>query len=278
MDLFFVLKFAVVLFFLVMFLRNSRVVWGIGLLTVSTGFLLDTIWSTFGREEILADIGFFFYILTGGLFAGAAIWLWSILRPQLTGDERHAVAVAPAPAPAALAEPVLQPARVQQSADGYIDSRELYEEIKARLGPEDVQDLIFDLQLNENNILAPQQPFVHTITHIVNHALAEDKMGALALAVERILTPVPPESLPRPEKLSISSPPTVLRHYLLAHHSLSELASLARRLGVDFEHFEHDTKAKLARNLLRHLQQRNQLGRLITMLHGSAEPLEQEEA
>ena len=271
MDLFFVLKLIVVVFFLVMFLRNSRIVWGIGLLTVSTAFLLDTIWTTFGREEILADVGFFFYVLSGALFAGAALWSWSLLRPLLQHDGQQTVAVAnPAPAPAPAA-PLLSPPVGQVAIDGVpTDLRELFEDIRMRLSPQDVYDLIFDLQMDENEIIAPQQEMVHTITRMMNKAYAEDKIGALALAVERILTPVPPESLPRPEKLNTGSPPTVLRHHLLAHYSLEDLKILARQLEVDYEYFEHDTKAQMARNLLRHLQGRNQIGRLIERLHADA--------
>lgn len=272
MDLFFILKLLVVIFFLVMFLRNSRIVWGIGLLTVSTAFLLDTIWTTFGREEILADIGFFFYVLSGGLFAGAAIWLWSVLRPHVAtpmpaSASSPQTSTAQTPVAQALEAPqLIDYGRPQSGEYGAINPRELFEEIKARFSPQDVDDLIFDLQLNEIEINTPQQPFVHTVTRLVNRAQLEDKMGALALAVERILTPVPPESLPRPEKLSASSPPTVLRHYLLAHYSLNDLKRLASRLDVDYEHFDHANKSQLARNLLSYLQRRNQLDQLITQL------------
>ncbi len=274
MDLFFFVKLLIVIFFLVMFLRGSKVVWGIGLLTVSTAFVLDTIWSTFGREEILADVGFFFYVLTGGLFAGAAIWLWSLLR-------KHIYAGVPAEGNSAATPRQIELTIAGDSApaqgDGaYGAGQELFEQIRFSLGPEDVRDLIFDLQLNENDVLAPQQEMTHTVTRLVNLAQQQEKMGALALAVERILTPVSPESLPRREKLSTDSPPTVLRHYLLAHYSLEALTALASSLDVDYEHMDHSNKSELARSLLLYLQRRNQLGRLIQRLQEPALAHEQE--
>ena len=274
MDFFFVLKLFVVLVFLVMFLRNSKIVWGIGLLTVSTAFLLDTIWRTFGRDEILAEVGFFFYVLSGALFAGAAIWFWSLLRPVL-GLEARAAQTDPISA----AGPRLvyqEPASGLHGEDTYADPGELLNEIRTRLGPQDVKDLIFDLQLLENDVVAPDQELTQTIVRVLNRAQAEGKMGDLSLAVERILTPVPPSSLPRREKLSAHSPPTVLRHFLLAHYTWEGLADLASRLDVDYERMEHSSKPALARNLLLYLQRRNQTASLIRTLQEDA-PLDEEE-
>lgn len=278
MDLFFVLKLIVVLFFLVMFLRDSKIVWGLGLLTVSTAFLLDTIWTTFGREEVLADVGFFFYIITGGLFAGTAIWFWSVVRPLVTGD--GALNVQNTPAPEAMTAPTRKTPEFAAGADGegiYGHSRELYDQMRQRLSPRDLRDVIFDLQLSENEVMAPNQEMVHTAARIIARATEQDKMADLALAVERILTPVPPESLPRREKLTQSSPPTVLRHYLLAHYTLQGLTDLARQVDVDYEQFDHDNKSDLARNLLLYLQRRNRLGTLIHYLREDAPASVEEE-
>ena len=76
-------KVAIVLFFLFMFLRSDKLVWGIGLLTVTSAILLDTFLSTFGREEMVASLGFFFYVIAGVIFVGAAIWFWLVVRPHL---------------------------------------------------------------------------------------------------------------------------------------------------------------------------------------------------
>ena len=77
---FLILKIVLVALFLVMFLRTNKAIWGIGLLTVTTAILLDTLLSTFSREEILTELGFFFYIIAGALFAGAAIWFWGLVK------------------------------------------------------------------------------------------------------------------------------------------------------------------------------------------------------
>ena len=76
-------KVAIVLFFLFMFLRSDKLVWGIGLLTVTSAILLDTLLSTFGWEEIVATLGFFFFVFAGVIFSGAAIWFWLVVRPYL---------------------------------------------------------------------------------------------------------------------------------------------------------------------------------------------------
>ena len=80
--LFLIAKIVLVAFFLFMFLRSNKLIWGIGLLTVTSAILLDTFLGTFGREEMIEQFGFFFYAFAGALFAGAALWLWGILRSQ----------------------------------------------------------------------------------------------------------------------------------------------------------------------------------------------------
>ena len=81
-------KSILVAFFLVMFLRSAKPVWGIGLLTVTSAILLDTFLGTFGRDEMLEELGFFYYVIAGALFAGATVWLWVMLRPVVTGATR----------------------------------------------------------------------------------------------------------------------------------------------------------------------------------------------
>ena len=76
-----IFKLLVVLFFLAMFIRKPNVAWGIGLLTVTTAVLLDTLLGTFDREELLGELGFFFYVISGVLLAGSAAWFWGIGTP-----------------------------------------------------------------------------------------------------------------------------------------------------------------------------------------------------
>ena len=81
--LFLVTKIVVVVFFLIMFLRSDKLVWGIGLLTVTSAILLDTFMATFGRDEMLELLGFFYYVLAGVIFAGAVLWMWTLARPYI---------------------------------------------------------------------------------------------------------------------------------------------------------------------------------------------------
>lgn len=261
MTLLFVLKLLVVLFFLVMFVRDTRLVWGIGLLTVTAAFLLDTFLGTFG-EEMRAELGFFFYVFSGALFAGAALWLWGLLRPQLALQKSSAVPAFRAPT----ATPVTGESTPVETGDSGFDRQMLYEQIRYRLGPGDVRDLIFDVEMNENDVFIPGQSVSDTALRLLDLAEAEEKMGALALAVERILTPIPPENLPRREKLSVTSPPTVLRHYLLAHYNLAELEALATELEIDWEQLGNGNKKEMVRGLLLYLNRRNRLSELIPLL------------
>ena len=262
MDLFFFLKLLVVLFFLAMFLRRTNLVWGIGLLTATSAFLLDTFLGVFDRDAIQTELGFFYYILSGGIFAGAALWLWGLLRPLFGGEP---TAQLPAFRPAA------EPPPAASNHDAGVDRRMLYEQIQTRLSPGDVRDLIFDLELNENDVLAPGEPMTATVTRLMERAARAGKMGDLALAVERTLTPIPPENLPRREKLGVDSPPTVLRHYLLAHYSQNEIAGMATALDIDWERLDNRNKKTLARELLLYVSRRNRLEELIALIKEPSE-------
>ncbi|MDX1686514.1 MAG: hypothetical protein R3248_00890 [Candidatus Promineifilaceae bacterium] len=261
MDLFFLFKLLIVLFFLVMFLRRTNLVWGIGLLTATSALLLDTFLGAFGRDAIQAELGFFYHIISGSLFAGAALWLWGLLRPLFTNQPAAQI---PAFRPAAEPFP-------PESDETGVDRQMLYEQIQTRLSPGDVRDLIFDLELNENDVLAPGEPMTATVTRLMDNAAHQGKMGALALAVERVLTPIPPENLPRREKLSVDSPPTVLRHYLLAHYSQNEIAGMATALDVDWERLDSRNKRTLARELLTYVSRRNRLDELIALIREPSE-------
>lgn len=263
MTLFFIFKLLVVLFFLAMFLRDTRLVWGIGLLTVTGAFLLDTFLGTFGPEEMRTELGFFFYVFSGGLFAGAALWLWGLLQPQVgAGNDRNTV---PAFRPPAARADTPEAPPVAGNDSGF-DRQMLYEHIRYRLGPGDVRDLIFDLEMNENDVIIPGQTMSDTALRLLDLAAAEEKMAALALAVERILTPIPPENLPRREKLGLASPPTVLRHFLLAHYNLAQLEALATTLEIDWEQLGNGNKKEMVRGLLLYLDRRNRTPELIPLL------------
>ena len=223
------------------------------------GVLLDTFLGTFNREAILADLGFFFYIISGVLFAGATLWAWGILWPLL-GVPTDPIPINP---PKDTMERTEKKA-VKSSAA--FDRQMLYDEIRQRLGREDVLDLIFDLGLNENDVMTPGQDMNQLIINIMDRVEENGQSGALALAVERILTPPPPENLPRLEKIDAASPATILRHYLLAHFNLAQLQQMAAALKVDWDELDAGNKKTKARSLLLYLYRRNRIHELIAYL------------
>lgn len=267
-----ILKLLVVFIFLIMFVRRPNIVWGVGLLTVSTAVLLDTLLGTFNREELLADLGFFFYIISGMLFAGAAFWFWGLLRPLMpatAGQDR------PVPNPTPMLSPKVDlptspPPLPEGHVDGYaakaIDRRMLYDEIRGRFSEKDLRDLMFDLNINELDVVRPNQSMDELIVNIMDAADRDGHADRVALAVERILTPPAADLLPRLEKLTPDSPPTVLRHYLLAHYTLSELEEITTQLGIDWEQLETGDKRDKVRDLLLYLSRRNRMGDLLQVM------------
>ena len=297
------LKLLVVLFFLIKFLRRPSVVWGIGLLTVTTAVLLDTLLGTFDRDALLAEMGFFFYVIAGALFGGAALWFWGVARAWLPGSAEAGLTTRQDPFPNPLpqgegtrgplpnllpqGEGIISPAPLPPRppapppplppphADGYAtagyDRQMLYEEIRHRFSHDDLQDLMFDLDVNELDVVVPGQTNDELIVRIMDAADDSGQTGAVALAVERILTPPPPEYLPRPEKLSVESPRTVIRHYLLAHYSVEQLQQLAAGLGIDWEQLDAGTKKDKTRALLLYLYRRTRIADLLHAIQAEAQ-------
>ncbi len=256
MLLWWVIKIALVLFFLQAFLRRGRAAWGIGLLTVTTAVLLDSLASTWGRERLLGELGFFTYVVGGMLLSGAALWLWEVMQPA------GRVMVAPARfVPARPAAPADLP-----GSQAAVDRQMLYDEIRAHLGPDDVLDLIFDLGLNENDVINPGQDMPRVIVALMDEAERLGRLAALGQAVERVLKPLPAQHLPRLEKLSPESPPTLIRQFLVANYTLADLQAIAADLGVDWEELGDGPKKTRARQLLLYLVRRNQLPRLLARL------------
>ena len=264
MSIYLILKLLVVLIALIAFLRRPTVIWGIGLLSVTTAVLLDTFLGTFNREAVLADVGFFFYIISGVLFAGATLWVWGLLWPLLGVN------------PAAPAEAAAPAEKKSAKSSAAYDRQMLYDEIRQRLGREDVLDLIFDLGLNENDVMTPGQDMNQLIINIMDSADENGQSGALALAVERILTPPPPENLPRLEKIDAASPATILRHYLLAHFDLAQIQKMAADLEIDWDELDAGNKKTQVRSLLLYLYRRNRIPDLIAYLQPPAAASEEE--
>ena len=264
MLVFLSLKLFVVVFFLIMFLRRPQLVWGIGLLSVTTAVLLDTFLGTFNREEMLAELGFFFYIIAGGLLGGMAIWMWGVLQPIITSTY-PTVSTQPTPLPTQFYEPLGETAK-SIVENGSVEQQQLHEQMQTQLGREDILDLMFDLQINENDVLSLSQDMNQLIVNIIKLATKREQIDSLTLAIERILTPIPLEHLPRLEKIDVTSPPTVLRQYLIASYNLKQLARLSQDLGVDWEVLPGTSKPTKVRELLLYLYRRNQIGTLIEQL------------
>jgi hypothetical protein len=231
---------------------------------------------------MLAQLGFFYYVIAGALFAGAAFWLWGVLRPYLpngpaavpTSSRPTTSATAVDKSTAVTAATVPMITRALPAADvaadepdayaaaGY-DRQMLHEQIITRFGVEDLADLVFDLELNEVDVMPPGAGLETTTENVLDAANREEKVAALALAIERILTPPPAEHLPRLEKLSVDSPRPVWRYFLLANTDMAELQKLSAALAIDWEQLPHDTKRTLARELLLYVDRRERLGDLL---------------
>jgi len=269
-----IIEVLVVIVFLIMFLRRPSLTWGVGLLSVTTAVLLDSFLSTFNRAQMLDELGFFFYVIAGGLVGGMAVWMWGVLKP-VRGET--AVSLLPAPTPpmpagtlTAVSTPP-PPLEVTFDDGTAFDRQMLYEEIRTRFGHEDVLDLMFDLSINENDVATLDQNVNQLIVNIMDTAQRNGQTSALTLAVERILTPILPDLLPRPEKIDVTSPPTILRYYLLANYSLTGLREISAQLGIDWEQIAGDNKKAKVRNFLLYLYRRNRIDELIQVLHASSE-------
>ena len=269
MTLFLILKLFIVAFFLVMFLRKLNLAWGIGLLCVTTAVLLDTFLGVFNRDQMLANLGFFFYVIAGGLFGGTAVSLWCILRPQTVITMTATKAPTTATTNSTISPQPPPPTSIEANGTAY-DRQMLYDEIRSRFGREDILDLIFDLGINESEVMTVDQDLQQLIIKTMDWTEQQGQTAVLTLAVERILTPLPPDHLPRLEKITADSPPTVLRQYLLAHYTLAQLQQMADRLGLDWEQLGNGSKKEKTRSLLLYLIRRNRLHELVDLMKNLA--------
>lgn len=260
-----ILKITLIIIYLIMFLRRPSLTWGIGLLSVTTAVLLDTLVFTFDNEVLRDELGFFYFILAGALFAGATLWVWGLFIPRLIGQLPADLKVNNS----AESTQTFQYSKHGEGGKTAVDNQMLYEEIQKRFGREDVMDLMFDLELNEIDVMPIDQDLNHLIVNVMNVAGQEGKAGALALAVERILTPPPAEHLPRLEKIDDDSPPTILRHYILTHYTLLDLKDLADNLDVDWEQLDAGAKREKSRSLLQYLYRRNRINDLIALMQNT---------
>lgn len=282
MTIILAIELLVVIVFLIMFLRRPSLNGGVGLLCVTSAVLLDTFLNTFSRSQMLDELGFFFYAIAGVIVGGMAVWTWGVLKPV---RETTAVAPTAVPSPPQPAMPVgtttavispPPPLNITFDDGTAFDRQMLYNEIRTRFGHEDVLDLMFDLGINENDVATLDQNVNQLIVNIMDTAQQNGQASALTLAVERILTPISPHLLPRLEKITVASPPTILRYYLLANYSLTDLREMAAQLGIDWEQIGGDNKKAKVRNFLLYLYRRNRIDELIDRMHASTESEEEE--
>lgn len=264
MDLVFLIaKVVTVILFLVMFLRSSRVIWGIGLLTVTTAILLDAFLGTFGREDMLEQFGFFFYVLAGGLFAGATLWLWGVLRPYL-----HRKSEGNKPTDYKIVPASVEPAKQNSSPDVDTQTAEpvVFEIIRDELSREDLMDLAYDLELLEGLPDGTVGSSDSMIQVIIEQTGGEEQLEQLTLAVQRIREPLPVDHLPRIDNIQLDSPPTILRQYMSASCSNSDLKSIASDMSIEWENVSGESVRTSVRNLLMAVDQAGRKEELIDQL------------
>ncbi|HSH02934.1 MAG TPA: hypothetical protein VLL52_10480 [Anaerolineae bacterium] len=265
MNLLLFLKLLTVFAFLIMFWRRSDWIWGVGLLTVTTALFLDTALQIFGSGNWQADLGLFSFVIQGMLLGGGALWLWGFLAPTLGFNNWASTNTSQ---PSRILPPPPPPPNSSQNNTA-IDRQMLFDQIRYRLSPADINNLLFDVGANENDIFAPGLDMNDIIIRLMDFAQESGRMGELAVAVERTLTPLPPEQLPRVSRLTEETPPAVWRHFLISNYNLDELATIAAHIEIDWEQIPGDTKSAKVRELLLYLYRRNRLIDLLDFLQSS---------
>lgn len=270
MTIFLVTGIALILFFLVMFYRRSDFIWGVGLLAISSAVLLGVTRVVFNLDGSSAMTGLWLQLISGLIISGIALWFLGVLRPWM-GEGFFPAGTDNRPSQSAVkpdGEQLLSRRAVgmSNSASEY-DRQLLFDQIKQNLGLEDVLDLMFDVEMAENEVIAPTNDMTQTIHNMIDLALERDQISDLALAVERILTPVPPDHFPRLARITVETPSTILRRYLLTFYDLDMLQEIAGALDIDWELMGIGSKQQKVRNLLLWIRRRNRMGELIEAMH-----------
>jgi len=263
--LFLFAKVTLVAFFLLMFLRSNKVIWGIGLLTVTSAILLDAFLNTFGREEMIQQFGFFYYVLAGALFAGATLWLWGVLRAYTKPVIQEPESIRPTASPPACVD--AQPAegsddRSQEKA-AYSD---IYVTINDNFSEDDILDLEFDMGYSEYSNLIAGREIEELTLSIIETAERDHQIEELRLAIERVQSPLAADHLPRIEKISADSPRTVLRQYMLANCTMTDIELIIDNLRIDSDSVPGDTTKARVRNLLLYVDSNDRVEELIELL------------
>lgn len=260
------LKLTLVIIFLVIFLRRPTWPWGIGLLTVTSAVLFDTLLGTFNAESLRADLGFFYFVLVGFLLGGGAFWVLGLLWPHLP---LPAQAPSTAVTPGNQAEPAPAFAPFTSETGTVYDVQQIYTDLHTKLDDEALRDLCFDLEYPPTLLLGLPQDQPAAAEAIIIHAQKENDIPTLGLGVDRLLSPPAPESLPRLEKITANSPRPILRCYVLAHFDLPSLEKTAETLQIDWQQLPGTTLQGKTRELLAVLYQQQRLTDLITHLQAT---------
>ncbi len=278
MNIFLIIEILLIIFFLVMFYYRSDFTWAVGLLTIGTVVLLSVIRNIFLPDLPLDAAGLWVQLLGGLAFCGGAIWLFGVLRPYMGDDFLPAMAV-----PAANENSDAKTSQIARNPDlgkllseravgmrndaSEYDRQLLFDQIMQNLSNEDVRDLMFDIEMAENEVVAPMNTMHQTIHNIIDLSIERDQISDLALAVERILTPVPPDHFPRLSRINTETPPTILRRYLLTFYDLAKLEEITTDLELDWERLGIGSKQQKVRNLLLWIRRSNRMGELIEAMH-----------
>ena len=281
MNIFLIIEIIVIIFFLVMFYMRSNLTWAVGLLTVATAVLLNVIRIIFRLDESLDSAGLWLQIVGGLAFGGAAIWLVGLLRPYMgdgfiptddTISQNQSAMGAVNGSYVASTDPsgealLSRRAVGMRNETSEYDRQLLFDQIMQNLSSEDVLDLMFDVEMAENEVVSPMRTMNQTIHNIIDLAGERDQTSDLALAVERILTPVPPDHFPRLSRITIETPQHILRRYLLAFYDLEMLEQMSADLEIDWERLGIGSKQQKVRNLLLWLRRSNRMAELIEAMH-----------
>jgi hypothetical protein len=214
---------------------------------------------------MLEELGYFFYIIAGALFAGATIWLWAIIKDFAFTPKKGAEAGDTSPDSGPVSD------GLNSHREDVIDNHwQIVDRLQGDLSHDDLLDLIFDLGWFDDDLGLLQGENERFIKRIIGLAEDRGQLESLKLASERIITPIPPENLPRLEKLKQDSPPTLLRHFLLANYTLVELEQMIEELDVDDDIGISRLKNSNVRYLLSDLYQKNRIGALIELIQQSS--------
>jgi hypothetical protein len=104
------------------------------------------------------------------------------------------------------------------------------------------------------------------INRIIDTAIERGDTMLLATSVERCLTPIPPDHLPRLAKISEQTPHMVLRQFIIANYDLAALQQMCKQLKIDWEGLGTGPKKTRVRLMMLYLKRRNRMDELVKLI------------